>query len=437
MALAFPIYGKAKVTGGSVKLTLRNIESAEPQSKEYVLWDDDLSCFGVRIRPGGSKTFIARTRIGKGRAARKITITLGKPGAMTADDARRKARAAIADAAAGKAPPKTAKPTGPTTVAGLCQVWIQGAALRSRQRGRLAGQLRDPRNIAVDVGRINAHILPLIGKVSLAELNAGTIARFRDAVARGDTAKETKSKARGVRRVRGGEGTASRTLSLLSSILSFGVREGFLQANPALGVEKTPDRHMERFLSPDEMRRLGEALDQIEKSGAPEAGIAIIRMLALSGARKGEIEQLTWKEVDLNTGFLRLVKSKTGAKLIPITGPMRAILEKQSEHGTVGFVFPSLSADTYFQGTPKLWLRARKLAGLQDVRLHDLRHSAASFGLAGGLGLEVIGKLLGHTDIKTTRRYAHLADGHVRAAAEAMAGEISELLSASNQESGG
>lgn len=414
-----------------MKLTLRSIEAAESRPEEYVLWDDELSCFGVRVRPGGAKTFIARTRVGKGRAARKITVTLGKPGAMTADDARRKARAVIADAAAGKAPARITKPTGPTTVAGLCQLWIEGAALRSRQRGRLAGQLRDPRNIAVDVGRINAHIVPLIGKVSLTELNAGIIARFRDAVARGDTAKETKSKPRGVRRVRGGEGTASRTLSLLSSILSFGVREGFLQSNPVLGIEKTPDRCMERFLSPDEMRRLGEALDQIERSGAPEAGIAIIRMLALSGARKGEIEQLTWKEVDLHTGFLRLVKSKTGAKLIPITGPMRAILEKQSEHGTVGYVFPSISNDTYFQGTPKLWLRARKLAGLEDVRLHDLRHSAASFGLAGGLGLEVIGKLLGHADLKTTRRYAHLADGHVRAAAESMAENISGLLSIS------
>lgn len=412
-----------------MKLTLKSIEAAEPRPTEYVLWDDELSCFGVRVRPGGAKTFIVKTRVGKGRAARKITITLGKPGAMTADDARRKARAAIADAAAGKAPAKVVKATGPSTVGGLCQLWIERSALRSRQRGKLAGKLRDPRNIAVDVGRINAHILPLIGKVSFSELNAGVIARFRDAVARGDTAKDTKSKARGLRRVRGGEGTASRTLSLLSSIFSFGVREGFLPANPALGVEKTPSRSMERFLSPDEMRRLGEALDQIEKAGAPTAGIAIIRMLALSGARKGEIEQLTWKEVDLHTGFLRLATSKTGAKLIPITGPMRAIFEERSKHGTLGYVFASANTETYFQGTPKLWLRARKLAGLEDVRLHDLRHSAASFALAGGLGLEVIGKLLGHADIKTTRRYAHLADGHVRAAAEAMADNISELLS--------
>lgn len=428
---AFLKMGKAKVKEGGMKLTLRSIEAAEPREAEYVLWDHELSCFGVRVRPGGAKTFIARTRVGKGRSARKVTITLGKPGIVTVEDARRKARAAIADAAAGNEPARPESRTGPANVAALCQLWVEKAALRSRQRGKLAGQLRDPKNIAIDVGRINAHIVPLIGKIRLSDINAGIIARFRDAVARGETAQETKTKPRGVRRVTGGEGTASRTLRLLSSILSFGVREGYLGANPALGVEKTPDRSMERFLSPDEMRRLGDALMKLEAAGAPGAGLSIIRMLALSGARKGEIEQLKWTEVDLRTGFLRLAGSKTGAKLIPITGPMRAILEKRGKLGERGFVFASLGSDLYFQGTPKLWLRVRKLAGLDDVRLHDLRHSAASFGLAGGLGLEVIGKLLGHADIKTTRRYAHLSEGHVRAAAETMADGIAELLSPS------
>ncbi len=414
-----------------MKLTLRSIEAAEPSEAEYVLWDHELSCFGVRVRPGGAKTFIVRTRVGKGRSARKVTITIGKPGIVTVEDARRKARTAIADAAAGNEPARPEGQVGPINIAALCSLWVEKAALRSRQRGKLAGQLRDPKNIAIDVGRINAHIVPLIGRTRLAELNSAVVTRFRDAVARGDTAQETKTKPRGVRRVRGGEGAASRTLRLLSSILSFGVREGYLAANPALGVEKTPDRSMERFLSPEEMRRLGEALKTLETSGAPHAGMSIIRMLALSGARKGEIEKLKWTEVDLRTGFLRLAGSKTGAKLIPITGPVRAILEDRARLGLKGYVFASLGSETYFQGTPKLWLRARKLAELDDVRLHDLRHSAASFGLGGGLGLEVIGKLLGHADVKTTRRYAHLSEGHVRAAAETMADGIAELLSPS------
>lgn len=414
-----------------MKLTLRTIQAAAPSDQEYVLWDHELSCFGLRVRPGGSKTFIARTRVGKGRAAKKITITIGKSELMTVEDARRKARTLIAEAVEGKEPASAAPKTalGPKTVAELCELWLEKGSTRMRLRGKLAGKLRDPKNIAIDRGRIQAHILPLLGHRRLGELNASIIEGFRDAVARGDTQQRTKTKLRGIRNVTGGEGTATRTLRLLSSILSFGVREGALASNPAIGVEKTPDQSLERFLSPEEMRRLGDALNAAEQSGASRAGIAIIRMLALSGARKGEIEQLSWQEVDLRTGYLRLATSKTGAKLIPISGPMRAILETRAEHGRSAYVFADLAGESNYQGTPKLWTRIRKSAGLEDVRLHDLRHSAASFGLAGGLGLEVIGKLLGHADIKTTRRYAHLSEGHIKAAAESMADGIADLLS--------
>ncbi len=414
-----------------MRLTLRTVQAAAAKDKEYVVWDHDLSCFGLRVRVGGGKTFIARTRVGRGRVAKKVTITIGKPDIMTVEDARRKARALIADAAEGKAP-ETAAPKislGPKTVGDLCELWLEKGAARMRLRGKLAGKLRDPKNIAIDRGRIHAHIVPLLGKVKLSELNASAIEGFRDAVARGDTKQVTKTKPRGVRRVSGGEGTATRTLRLLSSILSFGVRERALGANPAIGVEKTPDQSLERFLSPDEMRRVGEALVAAERMGASAAGVAIIRMLALSGARKGEIEQLRWPEVDLRTGFLRLATSKTGAKQIPISGPMRAILELRAKLGCDGYVFADRMGDGYFQGTPKLWVKIRTAAKLDDVRLHDLRHSAASFGLAGGLGLEVIGKLLGHADVKTTRRYAHLSEGYVKAAAESMADGIADLLS--------
>jgi integrase len=416
-----------------MKLTARAIDAALAKDRTYVLWDHDLGGFGVRIWPGGAKTFVLKTRVGQGRSAKQSWVTIGRVGPLRLEDARRQALQIIAGAAKG-VDPKPAKPLvpevprGPETVGELCEHWLLKGSLRSRQRGKLAGKLRDPKNIAIDQGRINAHIIPLLGKVKLSELTRARIEGFRDAVARGDTRQETKTKARGLRRVTGGEGAASRTLRLLSSILSFGVREGFLPSNPALGVEKTPDRCLERFLSTDEMRTLGEVLLQAEASPVPKSAIAIIRMLALSGARKGEIEKLKWSEVDLQTGFLRLSASKTGAKLIPISGPMRGILEVQATRRINDWVFPDTNNVAYFVGTPKVWLKVRAMAALDDVRLHDLRHSAASFGLAGGLGLEVIGKLLGHQDIKTTRRYAHLSDGYMKAAAESMAGGIAELL---------
>jgi integrase len=416
-----------------MKLTARAIDAASAKDQTYVLWDHDLGGFGVRIWPGGAKTFVLKTRVGQGRSAKQSWVTIGRVGPLRLEDARRQALQIIAGAAKG-VDPKPAKPPvpevpqGPETVGELCEHWLLKGSLRSRQRGKLAGKLRDPKNIAIDQGRINAHIIPLLGKLKLSELTRARIEGFRDAVARGDTRQETKTKARGLRRVTGGEGAASRTLRLLSSILSFGVREGLLLTNPALGVEKTPDRCLERFLSTDEMRTLGEVLVQAEASPVPKSAIAIIRMLALSGARKGEIEKLKWSEVDLQTGFLRLSASKTGAKLIPISGPMRGILEVQATRRINDWVFPDTNNVAYFAGTPKVWLKVRAMAALDDVRLHDLRHSAASFGLAGGLGLEVIGKLLGHQDIKTTRRYAHLSDGYMRAAAESMAGGIAELL---------
>jgi integrase len=413
-----------------MRLTLRQIQSAELQDQPYVMWDDELNGFGVRVWPKGKKSFVLKTRVGRGRGAKQVWLTIGTPGILTVEDARRKALGHLAKASEGIEPvtPPRSKVTVPVKVCDLCELWLEKGATRSRQRGRLAGSLRDPKNIGIDRGRINAHILPLLGEVKLADLKMSRLEGFRDAVARGDTKKTTKTKPHGLRRVQGGEGTATRTLRLFSSILSFGVREGVLASNPAIGIEKTPDRSLERFLSPEEMRRLGESLDNAVAMGAHQSGIAIIRMLALSGARKGEIESLNWSMIDLQTGFLRLTASKTGAKLIPITGPMRAIFDQQSQVRTNEWVFPSNTSALFFQGTPKLWLRIRKHAELEDVRLHDLRHSAASFGLAGGLGLEVIGKLLGHKDVKTTRRYAHLSDGYMKSAAETMADGIAHML---------
>jgi integrase len=231
-----------------------------------------------------------------------------------------------------------------------------------------------------------------------------------------------------VTRVKGGEGTANRSLALLSTILSFAVREEILDRNPCFGIERSPGNMRERFLSPEEFGRLGEVIARAEAEGANRQGIAVLRLLALSGARKSEIETLTWGAVDLHTGFLRLPRSKTGPRVILITAAMRAIFEKLERRGDDDWVFPNRDDSAPFDGLNKMWVGIRGVARLHGVRLHDLRHSAASFALMSGVGLEVIGKLLGHTDIKTTRRYAHLADVVVRAAAEQTADQIADLM---------
>lgn len=354
-----------------MKLNSKIIAALEPNGSDFTIWDDQVRGLGIRMRSGGGKSFIVKSRVGSGRSAKQVLVTIGKTNALTLEEARTKARKLLLEAVNGETPMakiKAESQNDKPNIQSLCELWLEKGSLRSRQKGKLGGSLRDPKNIAIDEGRIRAHILPLLGKVPLEELNRKIIARFRDSVARGDTASLIKTKPHGLRRITGGEGTANRTLRLLSSILSFGVREGLLETNPALGIEKSPDRSLERFLSPDEMKSLGETLILAEAKGVHSSAIAIIRLLALSGARKGEIEKLKWSEVDLKTGFLRLSTSKTGAKLIPITGPMHTILEEQPTNTTNQWVFPDKNASNYYQGTPKF---GSKSEPWQALKMYD------------------------------------------------------------------
>ena len=247
-------------------LTKRDVDGLEPREKPYVTWDPGLQGFGVRVTKNGPKTFVVKVRVGRGRFAEQRWITIGRYGPLTLDKAHAEARLVIAHAMTGNEPASRPKVTElkVMTVADLCKKWLETGALRSRALGKRHGELCDPANVNVDRGRVYAHILPLIGKVKLQELGRRNITALRDQIANGTTAKNEKTKPRGKRVVRGGDGTATRTVRLISSILSFGVREGYLKANPAIGVETTPDKARERFLSDEVAVRLGKAIAEAE-----------------------------------------------------------------------------------------------------------------------------------------------------------------------------
>lgn len=400
-------------------------------NERIVIWDKMQKGLGVRISPNGVMTYVVKVRLGRGRFAAQRLVSLGRVGQLSIKNVRLEAQNVLARALTKAQPePRPAVEfNDAVTISKLCDMWLEKAAHRRRGRGPLAGTLRKPENVENDRGRIEAHIRPLLGKIRVRELNRSMIEAYRDAVSRGDTRLTKKGqRKRGVTRIRGGEGTANRSLALLSSIMSFAVREEIMAHNPVFGIERSPGNFRERFLSPEEFGRLGEIIAKAEAQGAHPYGIAIIRLLALSGARKSEIEQLTWSAVDLRTGFLRLPRSKTGPRLILITAAMRAIIEKIKKVEGTDLVFPNEAKTAPFDGVKKMWVGIRGAAGFPDVRLHDLRHSAASFALMSGVGLEVIGKLLGHSDVKTTRRYAHLADVVVRTAAEQTADQIANLM---------
>jgi integrase len=201
-------------------------------------------------------------------------------------------------------------------------------------------------------------------------------------------------------------------------------------SNPCRNIEKYRERKRERFLSEGELARLGAALAEAEKqvSESPSA-VAAIRLLALSGARLNEILTLRWEHVDFERGCLRLSESKTGAKTIHLSPPALALLASLPRIEGNPHVLPGMKAGAHLVNLEKPWRRIRAAATLPDVRLHDLRHSFASFGAGAGLGLPVIGALLGHTQAATTQRYAHLAADPLKQASDLIGGRIAAALS--------
>lgn len=184
----------------------------------------------------------------------------------------------------------------------------------------------------------------------------------------------------------------------------------------------------ERFLNAQEIAKLGAVLEKAESEGTNPTAINIIRMLAMTGARRNEIAALLWDEVDFDHACLRLRDSKTGAKFIPLGGPALKLLSGIEHIRRSPFVFPASSGAGHFIGMKTIWDRVRSEAGFPSLRLHDLRHSFASIGLAAGDTLPMIGALLGHSNPRTTARYAHLSDDPKRQAAHRISGKIADAM---------
>jgi len=259
-------------------------------------------------------------------------------------------------------------------------------------------------------------VLPAIGKRTIADVTRRDIAKFHHA--RRETPIE-----------------ANRALAVASTLFNFAERIGYRPdgSNPCRHVEKYPQRHHERFLSADELARLGEALAAYD--GSPYV-TAAIKLLVFTGARLGEVLGLQWQWIDFERGEARLPDSKTGAKTVHLPPPALAVLAdlpkiEGNPHVIVGGVQGAALVNL-----GKSWRAIRSEAGLDDVRLHDLRHAFASVAAASGMGLPIIGKMLGHTQPTTTNRYAHLASDPVKAAAAAVAGKIAAAMSSGSDKRG-
>lgn len=397
------------------RLTKRVVDAVRPGPGDRFVWDAELSGFGLRVYPSGAKVYLVQWK----RDGRNRRLVLGRHGALTPEEARRKALAALADVAKGHDPAEERDARRrDLTVAQLADLWLAEGCV-----GKKAS------TVAMDRSRIAAHVKPLLGKIKVRALTRADVERFARDVAAGRTARDERTGPRGRRMVTGGPGVAARTLGMLGAMLEFAVGRGMRGDNPVRRVKRAASPERDRILSPAELARLGEALAAAEAEGMAWQAVAALRLLALTGCRRDEILRLTWDQVDLGAGRLVLAETKTGRSVRPLAAPALAVLaEVRDRPGSSRWVLPSSRGDGPFVGIAKCWAKVRRRAGLEDVRLHDLRHNLASAAAASGESLFIVGKLLGHRKARSTERYAHLGDDPLRGVADRVAGQIATAL---------
>lgn len=400
------------------KITKRSVEEIVPAGRDLFIWDTELKGFGAKITPSGVRTYVVQYRLG-GRNSLVRRFTIGRHGSpWTPEDARKEAlriRGRVADGLDPAADKSEAR--AEMTVAALCDLYLdEGCATKK------------PGTVINDRSRIAHHIKPLLGRKRLSQVTRGDVERVLRDVAAGKTKKNQKGGPRVRTIVRGGRGVANRVIETLGSIFTFAVNHELRPDNPVRGIKKFTPRRIERFLALSELARLGEALTAAERDGENPSAIAAIRLLVLTGCRRGEILSLKWEHVDFEHACLRLPDSKTGAKVVPLGTPALQLIAALPRLEENPYVLPGAREGGHLIGLQKVWHRVQIAANLEGVRIHDLRHSFASVAVAGGDSLYLVGRVLGHKQARTTQIYAHVHDDPLRAVADRASSAIAAAM---------
>ena len=372
-----------------MRLSDRNVARLRPEKSEFTVWDKRTAGLGVRVRPSGHRAFIYLDSRG-GSSKRR---TLGQTTLMAVEEARTRCLVIQSDGL---------EEQEFTRIVPLFRDFVAGA-----WRSECYERLKPSTRRSVDY-RLARQLLPTFGDVPLDRLDRRSIHLWFD------------------RHSVTAPGGANRTLDLLRQIMNHAMVHGHIETNPASGIRLNPERKHHRFLSRDEIRRLHDELDRCVAERPSRAAQAdVIRLLSYTGCRFGEIRLLQWQEVE--TDALNLGDSKTGPRKVYLNCKAREIITRQQRTDSP-YVFPSSkdpSAPT--PQTPAVWYLVRKRAGLEDVRLHDLRHNFASHAVMQGVPLPTVARLLGHRQVSMTLRYAHVADREVEAAAERIGNAIDKI----------
>ena len=399
------------------KLTKKLVDGLKPQTREYMAWDSGIKGFGVRVWPekkSGAdagkcrKVYLLKYRVGGGRGGTIRKPAIGVHGTITCTKAREIAEDWAGRVAEGGDPGQDRQDQREApTVNELCEHYIEEYA--ERHKGK--------RSVEEDRRNIKLHIKPALG-------------RKKVTTATGDDVRQL------YRSMRDKPIGANRVLALLRMMFNLIETDTLgkkwklrpVGSNPCRSItkiEKYPERSRERFLSADEWEGLADALKETEE---PANVVVAIRLLIFTGCRLSEILTLKWEHVDLENARLCLPESKTGAKVVYLNAPALEVLAGIKPPENNPYVIVGRKPGSHLTDLQKPWRRIRQMARLDTLRLHDLRHSFASTGASAGLSLPIIGAMLGHAQINTTERYAHLSADPVRQASEAIGATIAAAM---------
>lgn len=416
----------------AMKLTKTAVDGLKPRAKPWIIYDSEVKGFGVRVGRGGGKAWIVEYRPGAGgRGVSTKRLKLGDTTVLTIDEARKAARKVLAMARLGAdLADQRERDRAMPTVEEFAKDFLEKHVKAKRKASTLLTY----------TDHVNRLIIPAIGG---AKVHLVTVAMVSDLHL-------------GVGSLNG-KGIANKMLITLSSMFGWGIKQGKLTTNPVQPVERFPESFQERFLSEDEIAAIGGALIEGETVGIPwnidesrptskhiqkkdrrtiidPDAAAAIRLLLLTGCRKGELFGLRWDQVDLARGLLFLPDSKTGKKTVVLSSHALMVLADMPV--VSDFVFPGRDPSMPRKDLRRPWVTVLRRSGIKHARLHDLRHTNASIGVGMGIGLPIIGKLLGHVSPTTTQRYAHIADDPARRATEAIGLNVFQALSGKSREDG-
>ncbi|MDO5622912.1 MAG: tyrosine-type recombinase/integrase [Paracoccus sp. (in: a-proteobacteria)] len=367
----------------NLKLTKRTVETLSIKEKDYIKFDTDLTGFGVRVMPSGKRFFLIQYR----RHGRTRRIMIGQFGPITVEGARREAQRMLGEVRGGGGGGDPADRRDQLrqsmTVEQLGERFLK-EHVEVRCKPTTQAEYRRSVELFID---------PFFGNQRVRTVTSADVADLHGTYAHIPY-------------------QANRTLGVLSKMMSlaelWGIRDR--HSNPCEDVKRYPEHKRERFLSPSELHELGKVLGQSEADGSESSyAIAAFRLLLLTGCRLSEIQKLQWKHVDLDHTQINRPDSKTGKRAIHLGNAAVEQLANLRPVAGNPYVIVGKVKGRHLTDLQRPWRRIRKAAGLDDVRIHDLRHTFASGGLLVGESLPVIGKLLGHTQVQTTARYAHLA----------------------------